>query len=212
MITGWLVGYLKLNGMITSLGMQNIIYSAALIYTGNQYFGLKNTDTWFAYIGRNDIMGIPGQLIIYGILIIIFQFILRKCIFGKKLIAVGNNAVCSDYSGIDSKKVVMQTFIVSGLCAALAGLILASRSMSGQCNAGQGMEFDALTATILGGTSLLGGSGSVAKSFLGVLIIGILKSGFLHLGWNDYIQWLAQCIIIVIVVWLDIASSKKVNK
>lgn len=211
-VTGFLVGYVGLNGMITSLGMQNVIYSAALIYTGNQYFKIENVNTWFSAIGRGNVMGVPAQVLVYMGLIAIFQLVLVKSLFGKRLIAVGNNPVCANYSGINSRGVVAGSYVISGLCAAMAGVVLTSRSMSGQSNAGMGMEFDALTATILGGTSLAGGSGSVVRSFVGAFIMGILKNGFVLLGLSDYLQWIAQCVIIVLVVWIDISSRKKVTK
>ncbi len=211
-ITGFLVGYLKLNGMITTLGMQNIITATALIYTGNMYYGIRQPAPWFYDLSRGAVAGIPLPLIICISLIAIMQFILSKSLYGKRIIAVGNNPLCSNYSGISSKKVIMRSYMLSGLFAAIGGLVLTSRSLAGMTDAGVGMEFDALTGVILGGTSLMGGSGNILKSFIGVLIIGILKNGFLLLGWSDYIQWIAQCVIIVAVVWIDIASKRRSSK
>jgi ribose transport system permease protein len=209
-VTGFLVGYLNLNGMITTLGMQNIILAGALIYSGNMYYSIKNQGTWFYSIARGTFASIPIQLIIYIVLIFAMQFILSKSLYGKKIIAVGNSITCSNYSGINSKNVILISYMIAGLFAAISGIVLTSRSMAGQCDAGTGMEFDALTGVVLGGTSLFGGSGSVLKSFIGVVIIGILKNGFLLLGWNDYIQWISQCVIIVAVVWVDVISKKRV--
>jgi ribose transport system permease protein len=167
--------------MITTLGMQNIILAAALIYSGNMYYSIKNP-TWFYSIARGTFIGIPIQLIIYVLLILGMQFILAKTLYGKKLSAVGNSALCSNYSGINSKNIILISYGIAGLFAAISGIVLTSRSMAGQCDAGTGMEFDALTGVVLGGTSLFGGSGNIVKSFIGVLIIGVLKNGFLSVS------------------------------
>ena len=92
---------------------------------------------------------------------------------------------------------------------AVAGVILGARVGAAQSTIGEGYEFDVITGVILGGTSLLGGSGSVAKTFIGVLIMGVLKNGFVMIGFPYYTQWIAQWVIIILVVWIDIATKRK---
>ena len=211
-ITGFLVGYLRLTSLIVTLGMQSIISACAKMYTGSKYVTVANqAGTWFRYVGREDILGIPTQIIIYAVLIVIFQFLLSRMVFGHQVKATGGNAMASNYSGINARGTVMKTYLLSGICSAMAGVVLASRGMQAQVGIGDGFEFDVITACILSGTSLLGGSGSVWRALIGVLIMGVLRNGFVMVGLPYYMQWLSQCIIIVVVVWSDIAAQKKVT-
>lgn len=210
-ITGFLVGYVKLGGLITTLGMKSVLSAAAMIYTNSMFFNVANPyDTWFRYIGRESVFGIPIQIYIYVVMIFIFQYVLSRTVFGHQLKAVGGNPVASRYAGINDKRTIMLSFVCSGFCAAIAGVVYGSRGMSAQVGIGDGLEFDVITACILSGTSLLGGSGSVTRALVGVLIMGVLRNGYVMMGLPYYTQWLTQCVIIVVVVWLDIESKKKV--
>lgn len=210
-LTGLIVGYSRLTAMIVGLGFQSVYFGLALIYTQGKFFYIDETKTWFGVIGRGSILGIPTQVWVYIIMIIIFQFILTKTKFGKQIFIVGSNKQCAAFAGIDERAVIMKSYMLSGLCAAIAGIVIASRSMAAQSNVGDGYEFEVITACILSGTSIMGGEGSVVKAILGITIIGILKNGFVMLSLPYYVQWLAQCVIIVTIVGLDMASRKKVT-
>jgi Ribose/xylose/arabinose/galactoside ABC-type transport systems, permease components len=210
MVTGFFVGYVKLNNFITTLGMQSIVSAVAMMYTKSMFYYIQDGDgVWFKELGRGSIIGLPTPAYIYVALIAIFQLILSKSLFGRHVKAVGGNAVASKYAGIKDSFVIMRSYIIAGLCYALAGIILASRGLSAQVDAASGFEFDVLTACILSGTSLLGGEGSVSRAFFGVFIMGMLRNGYVMVGLPYYYQYLTQCVIIIAVVWLDIASRKK---
>jgi ribose transport system permease protein len=102
----------------------------------------------------------------------------------------------------------MLTFIASGLVTGIGGIVLGSRIMAAQNYIGEGYEFQVITGVILGGTSLTGGEGNIFKSFLGILIVGMLMNGFILLGFPYYTQWVAQWVILVVVVWIDIATKR----
>ena len=209
-VSGWLVGYLRLNSMIVTLGMMGILQAVVLIYSGGKYSSLSNPDaTWFSMLGKGSLGGIPVPIIIYAGCIIIFEIVLKKTVFGRQLMAVGGNSTACRFTGINDKKIVMMTFVLSGLMTAVAGVILGARVGAAQSTIGEGYEFDVITGVILGGTSLLGGSGSVAKTFIGVLIMGVLKNGFVMIEFPYYTQWIAQWVIIILVVWIDIATKRK---
>jgi ribose transport system permease protein len=213
LITGYLVGYLKLGGFITTLGMSSVLIAVTMIYTDSKFWFVKDpNNTWFRFIGRESILGIPAQIYIYLILILIFQFILSRTKYGHQLMAVGGNPLASLFAGIDDKRIILKAFVFSGLCASIAGVVYGSRGMSAQTGIGTGFEFEVLTAVILSGTSLLGGSGSVARALLGVLIMGVLRNGYVMMGLPYYTQWLTQSVIVIAVVWLDINSKRKVIK
>lgn len=212
-ITGFIVGYSRLNSMIAGLGLQSIYYGCALIYTNGKFFNVKDVNaTWFSFLGRGYMLGIPTQVWVYLVMMVIFQFILTKTVFGKQVFAVGGNAKASNFSGINDRAIIMKTYMMSGFCVAIAGILLSSRAMAAQSNVGEGYEFEVITACILSGTSLLGGEGSITRALWGILIMGVLKTGYVMLSVPYYIQWLTQCIIIVTIVGLDVASRKRVTE
>ena len=206
---GYLVGFLKLNSMIITLGMLGVLQAITLIYTGGKYSSVANPEaTWYAFIGRGFIMGIPFPVILYIMITIVFATLLNKTVYGRQLMAVGGNPIASQFTGIRSNLVIMSTFIATGITAAIGGIILGSRIMSAQNYIGEGYEFQVITGVILGGTSLLGGEGSIWKTFMGIVILGFLRNGFIILGFPYYVQWIIQWFIIIGVVWLDVASKR----
>lgn len=212
-VTGFIVGYSKLNSMIVGLGLQSIYYGCALIYTNGKFFNIKDVNsTWFGFLGRGYILGIPTQVWVYLVMMAVFQFILTKTVFGKQVFAVGGNAKASNYSGINDKAIIMKTYMMSGFCVAIAGILLSSRAMAAQSNVGEGYEFEVITACILSGTSLLGGEGSITRALWGILIMGVLKTGYVMLSVPYYIQWLTQCVIIITIVGLDVAARRRATK
>ena len=206
---GYLVGYLKLNSLIITLGMLVGLQAIVLIYTGGKYTRIVAPDeTWFGVIGRGFIFGVPIPVIILGVLIFIFSVVLMKTVYGRQVFSVGGNPTASKFSGISDRKVIFLAFLISGFLTAIAGIIMGSRLMAAQNYLGQGYEFQVIAGVILGGVSLSGGEGNIFKAFIGILIIGILKNGFLLLGFPYYFQWVAQWIIVVGVVWIDVATKR----
>ena len=209
-ISGFLVGYVGLNSMIVTLGMMNVLQALALIWTDGKYYKLQDLNTWFTQIGKGNIGGIVpiSTLIMIGV-IIIYSLILNKTVYGYYIKAAGGNLQTCRYSGIDDKKVIFKSFILSGLATGIGAILLSSRSGSAQSTVGAGYEFDVIAGVILGGTSLSGGSGNVFKSFIGVLIMFIMKNGFIMIGLPYYIQWIAQGVIIITSVLIDNMSRRK---
>ncbi len=206
---GYLVGFLKLNSIIITLGMLGGLQGLTLIYTGGAYSSISNPDaTWYSFIGRGFLGEIPFPIILYAAIIILFAVVLTKTVYGRQLKAVGGNSKASQFTGIRSNLVVMSTFIASGVTAAIGAIVLSSRIMSAQNYIGEGYEFQVITGVILGGTSLLGGEGSVLKTFLGIVILGFLRNGFILMGFPYYTTWIIQWFIIVGVVWIDVASRR----
>jgi ribose transport system permease protein len=121
---------------------------------------------------------------------------------------VGGNPVAANYSGLRSSRIVLYTYMMSGFTVAIGAIILGSRVMGSQNNVGEGWELRVLAAVILGGTSLLGGSGSIFKTVIGVLIWGVIQNGLLLLGAPYYAQWIVTWIIMIVIVWLDLASRR----
>lgn len=208
-LTGVLVGFLRLNSLIVTLGMLSAIQGLTLIYTGGQNVDIANQDaTWFAFFGRGYVAGIATPIVIFLLLAVLYETVLRRTAYGRRIFATGGNPIAATYSGIRRSWVVFSTYLVSAFSVGCAALIMGSRVMGSQNNVGQGYELVVLSAVILGGTSLLGGSGSVLKTVIGVLILGFIQNGLLLLGYPYYAQWLVTWVVIVLAVWLDVAGRR----
>lgn len=208
-LIGFLVGYLKLNSLIVTLGMLSAIHGLTLTYSGGKNMDIADKDgTWFAVFGQGTIFGIPVPILIFFALASCLGLLLQKTAFGRKVYAVGGNGVAATFSGIHRPRVVFLCYLLSAFCVAIAGLIQASRSLGSQNTVGQGLELDVLAAVILGGASLLGGAGTMFKTVVGVLILGFIQNGLLLMGLQFYVQFVVTWVIIILAVWLDIAAKR----
>lgn len=208
-VSGYLVGYLRLNSMIVTLGMMNVLQALAMMYTKGMFVEMRDSNAWFTKIGKGSVGPVPISTIIMVIFIIIMGIVLTKTVFGHHVMSVGGNDEACRYSGINDKLVILKTFVLSGLATAVGAIMLCSRGAAAQPTIGETYEFDVISGVILGGASLSGGSGSVYKTFVGVMILGILKNGFVIIGLPYYLQWVAQCVVILIAVYIDIMTKRK---
>ncbi|MGD1885655.1 MAG: ABC transporter permease [Cohaesibacteraceae bacterium] len=206
---GFLVGYLRLNSLIVTLGMLSAIHGLTLTYSGGQNMDIADKEgTWFSVFGQGTALGIPVPILMFALLAAVLGIILARTPFGRKVYAVGGNGVAATFSGIRRARIVFLCYLLSAFCVATAGLIQASRSMGSQNTVGQGLELEVLAAVILGGASLLGGSGTVFKTVIGVLILGFIQNGLLLMGLQFYVQFIVTWVIIILAVWLDIAAKR----
>jgi len=206
---GLLVGYLKLNSLIVTLGMLSAIHGLTLTYSGGKNMDIADKEgTWFSVFGQGSALGIPVPILIFVLLAAFLGIILSKTPFGRKVYAVGGNGVAATFSGIRRARVVFMCYLASAFCVATAGLLQASRSLGSQNTVGQGLELEVLAAVILGGASLLGGSGTIFKTVIGVLILGFIQNGLLLVGLQFYVQFVVTWVIIILAVWLDIAAKR----
>ncbi|SFH29360.1 ABC transporter permease [Modicisalibacter xianhensis] len=209
-VNGLLIGFMRLNSLIVTLAMLSAVQGLVLIYSGGKNVDIANqSDTWFAIFGRGYVLGIAVPVILFAVLAIIVQVGMSYTSYGRRIFAVGGNPAAAVYSGIRRNWCVFSTYLISAFCVACAALVLGSRVMGSQNNVGQGYELLVLAGIILGGTSLLGGAGSVWKTIIGVLILGFIQNGLLLLGYPYYTQWLVTWVIIILAVWLDLANKRK---
>lgn len=208
-VNGFLIGFLRLNSLIVTLGMLSAIQGLTLIYSGGQNVDIQDQEgTWFAVFGRGSIAGLDLPIIIFLVLALIMHMVIAHTPYGRRIYAVGGNPVAAVFSGIKRSRMVFSTYLISAFCVGLAAIILGSRVMGSQNNVGQGYELLVLAGVILGGTSLLGGSGSVLKTVIGVLILGFIQNGLLLLGYPFFAQWIVTWVVIILAVWLDVASKR----
>ncbi len=208
-LIGFLVGYLRLNSLIVTLGMLSAIHGLTLTYSGGKNMDIADKEgTWFSVFGQSDLVGIPVPILIFALLASTLGILLAKTPYGRKVYAVGGNGVAATFSGINRSRVVFTCYVLSSFCVATAGLLQASRSLGSQNTVGQGLELEVLAAVILGGASLMGGSGTIFKTVIGVLILGFIQNGLLLVGLQFYAQYIVTWIIIILAVWLDIAAKR----
>ncbi len=208
-INGFLVAGLGLNSLITTLGLLATLQGVSLIVTGGKNATIANpSETWFAVIGRGHALGIPIPVLIAAGLAIVLAVILHRTTFGRRVFAVGGNETASIYSSIRAPRVIFAAYVVSGLMTAAAAVVLASRVMSARNDSGAGYELFVVAGVILGGTSLIGGSGGVLRSVIGIIILGFIQNATLLLGLPYYSQWLVTWAVIIVAVWIDVASKR----
>ena len=207
LINGAIIAYLALPAFIVTLG--------ALTYTRGVAYSMHGGPVQIAgesgieSIGNGSIGGIPMPVFIMIFVYWFFWFLLERTKFGRHVYAVGGNPQAARLSGIDVKKVLMSVYVISGVTAGLAGLMFASRVRSGQVTAGVGYELDAITAVILGGTSLFGGRGRIFGTLIGALLIGVLSNGLVLLGVPIYTQLMIKGGVIILAVAIDTLRSKR---
>jgi len=206
---GFLVGYMKLTSLIVTLGMLSAIHGLTLTWSGGKNMDIADkAGTWFSIFGQGRILGVPVPILIFLGLAIILGIVLARTPFGRKVYAVGGNGQAATFSGIPRARIVFLTYVLSAFCVAVAGMLQASRSLGSQNTVGQGMELQVLAAVILGGASLMGGSGTIFKTVIGVLILGFIQNGLLLMGLAFYVQYVVTWGIIILAVWLDVAAKR----
>ena len=164
----------------------------------------------FNFWGGGYIFGIiPVPVVIMLAVFVLFHFISVRTVYGRSVYAVGGNEESARLSGISVKRTRIITFALVGILSAFSGIILSSRIMSGSSNIAVGLEFDVIAAVIIGGTSLMGGEGTIFGTFLGVLFIGLLSNGMVLMGINPFAQEVIRGLIILVAVLISVARTKK---
>lgn len=212
---GWLIAYRGLVPMICTLALMQAFRGLAYIISGGgPVYGLPNG---FSVLGAGRLIKtdgfktgiIPVIVIFTVIVVVIFHIILTKTVFGRHVFAVGSNASVAHMCGIDTKLVTLKCHMICGITAGLAGIVAASKVNNGHPNTGDGYEMFAIAATVLGGTSLSGGSGSVARAMFGCAIIAVINNGMTLMEISAYWQKVVIGAIIILAVMLDMAQKKR---
>lgn len=201
-VNGFLVARLRIPAFVTTLGMLSMARGFTFIYTDGM--PIPNISKDFLVIGQGIILGfMPLPVIIFAALFVICWIILYKTRFGRYVYAVGGNEKSAKVSGVNTKLIIFLVYVISGIMAAIGGLILTARTTAGLPQAGTSYELDAIAAVVIGGTSLTGGQGDLIGTLFGVLIIGIINNGLDLLGVSSYYQQVIKGAIIIGAVLLD---------
>jgi sugar transport system permease protein len=154
---------------------------------------------------------VPIPAIIMIVLFLLFSFISTSTVFGRSVYAVGGNAEAARLSGIPVARIRIQVFAITGVLAALTGVLMASRLGSGNSGAASGLEFDIIAAVVVGGTSLFGGRGTMLGTLLGIIFIAALVNGLVLLGVDPFAQGIVRGFVILAAVMVNIISIKRVR-
>ncbi|MDR1617199.1 MAG: ABC transporter permease [Syntrophomonadaceae bacterium] len=208
-ISGFIITTFKIPAFIMTLAVTTVARGAVLLYTkASPITGLKPE---FTFIGQGYIGFLPVSVLILIVLFFITYQILNKTVFGRYLYAVGGNENAAVASGIKTSNVVIRAFIFDGIMTAIAGIIFMSRINSGQPAGGVGYEFDAITAVVVGGTSLSGGSGTIVGTIIGSVIVGIINNVLNLQNVNAYWQQITKGLIILLAVIIDVVNKRTIS-
>lgn len=202
-INGIAIVYSRLSPFVVTLCTCSIIRGCVMVYTnGNQFSGVRDD---FKYLGNTFILGnaVPLVSLILLLVAVVAYILMQKSSYGKKLFFVGTNIRAAEISGINVKRIQISTYVIAGALSALGGILLTSFSMSANPQAGDGYELDAISAVLIGGTSMAGGQGSVSGTVSGLLFIYFLKNLLKQFDINTYIQQMIVALMIMAVVLMQ---------
>jgi ribose/xylose/arabinose/galactoside ABC-type transport system permease subunit len=209
-INGYLIAYLRLSSLVTTLGMFAALQGVAnVIGLVGKQVAEKPDESWLSFIGRGFVLGIPMPVWIFATVALVSSWIIARTNFGRAIRAVGGSEKAAIYSSINAKAITFWAFMISAFCTWLGGMIMASRTMQAQADSGVGLEILALSAIFLGGTSLGGGVGGVGRTVIGVIVLAFVSNALVLIGAPIQAQWLASGSIIIIAVWLDSIARKR---
>lgn len=204
---GWVIANIKMPPLIVTLASMTMLEGLAFIICGGiPIFGFPKG---FAVIGQGYLGPVPVPVVIMIVVLAVGAFILNETFFGRWFYAVGGNEEAANLSGINVKRVKYLVYTLSGFFAGLAGIVMLSRTNSGQALAGKGFEFDVLTAVVLGGVSVNGGSGKISNVVAGILILGVLSNGMVLMNITQYSQMLIKGAVLLAAVGFDCYQKQR---
>lgn len=209
---GWLNGLMvarfRIAPFIATLGMLYVARGAALLLSGGATFpnltgraDLGNEG--FPLLGAGKVAGIPLTILIMAALALVAAFVARNTPFGRRVFAVGGNERAALLSGVRVDRVKIAVYVISGVCAALVGLIVSSELVAAHPASGETFELSAIAAVVLGGASLSGGRGGVGGALIGACVIGVLSDGLVMMGVSEFWQMVIKGLVIIAAVGLD---------
>jgi ribose transport system permease protein len=209
-VNGVMVTRGSLPPFIATLGMMSVARGAALMLSdGRPISGFPDT---LRVLATGRPLGIPAPVLLMLVLYAMAYVMLTRTVLGRHIYAIGGNEEASEMAGIHVWRVKIIAYAVSGLSAAVCAMLLVARLDSAQPIAGIGYELDAIAAVVIGGTSLLGGAGSVLGTLIGALIMSVLRNGLNLLGVSSYLQQVAIGAVIIAAVLIDMALRRRVQR
>lgn len=188
---------------VMTLGMLVITRGVTLTISDGKPIRAGDDAASIAWIGSGDLLGIPVPLLLFGAIAAASWFVLRATPFGRSVYAVGDNAEAARLSGIATGRVIFGAYVISGLCAAVAALIVVSRLAAAEPTQGTGFELDAIAIVVIGGTSLFGGEGGIGGTVIGAAVVAVMNNLLNLLGVSPFSQQIVKGLIILGAVFLE---------
>jgi ribose transport system permease protein len=209
LLNGLMITQLRINPFIVTLGTLEAYRGLALVVSKG--LPVHEIPDSFSYLGDGNLLGIPFSLWVLAVCAVLMHLVLEHTKLGRYAFAIGSNSAAAYYAGVPIKFHLTAVYAIAGMLAGLAGMIEASRLMTGQPTAGQGYELQAIAAVVIGGGSLQGGEGSVVGTLIGAFIIGLLSNGSDLLGINPYWQQVIIGAVIIAAVGFDEFRKRRLS-
>ena len=209
LFNGFLVGWLKANAMLVTLGTLTVFQGFALLTTGGQYFRMP-LETPFRLIADGYVGPIAVPSLIFVFVALVMELILSQTPFGLRIYAIGGNEEAAKLAGLKVARYRILMYIATGITSAIAAMVVSARAGSGHHFMGLNYEFNAITAAVLGGNHIFGGRGSVVRGVWGALLLALLANAQTHLGFDPPLQMVVQGIVTVAIVSVQVLGKGKV--
>ena len=210
LFNGYLVAFVGIPAFIVTLGGLTLWRGMAFDLTGG--FDNAGLPDPLPFIGYGDVFGVPMPTLITGIFFVVMAFVLSSTKLGRYVYAMGSNEMGARQVGINIRLYKLGVYVISGLCCALAAIVLMARMDSSSGKMAQMFELDAIAAVILGGTSLFGGRGSIWGSLLGAVLITMIRNGMNLMEVSQFKQMMAIGAVVILAVWIDVLRRQRLLK
>ena len=210
LFNSWMVNFIKIEAFIATLVTQMIVRGAAYIICDGKPVSISNQA--FNNIGKVRLIGIPVSVWVMIICLVIFGFILAKTRFGRSVYAIGGSTEAARLAGLNPKRIITTCFIMIGVLTSLGGIIFAARMNAGQPAANVNLEFDAITAVVLGGVSFAGGVGDMGGTVLGILLIQSFNTGLTMVNVSSFWQYVARGALLLLALTSNFIRKQRREK
>lgn len=207
LVNGFFIAYLKLNPFIVTLATGEIFAGLTLVIT--EGYPIRPLGAQFRVFGQGEILGLPVPVWFFLVASAILIWMLRHTKFGRNIFAIGGNRDAATLVGIRIRRVELLVYGLAGMFAALAGMLYASRMDAGQPSVGEGWMLQAITAAIIGGTSLRGGQGTIVGTVLGALLLAMLANGTVLLNVSGFWQRVIVGLVVLVAILVDLARRHR---
>ena len=201
LVNGLLVSRLQIPPFIGTLGMYGVARGSAYLFAGGMTVAIDND--WFSAIGNGRVLGIPVLVIITGVCCLVLHYMLSETRFGQHTYALGASKAAASRAGIDIKALTLRIYLLSAVMAGVAGAMYTGRFTAGAPQAGEPLLLDSIAAVVIGGASLFGGSGTIAGTIAGALVIAVIQYGLVFINVEPFWQFIAVGVVIIISVFVD---------
>ncbi len=202
LMQGWFISFQGIAAFIVTLAGMSILRGVALYITEGYSIPIKDQPGFF-WLGRGAVLGVPVPAIIATLFAVLGFVVMRHTRYGRQIVAVGSNLEAARRVGMPARWLVCSVYMLSGIACAVAGLLIAARLGSGSSNAAVGFEMQVIAAVVLGGTSLMGGRGSILGTVLGTLTISIIGNGLILLHVSPFLTQIVTGVIILVAIWMN---------